>query len=89
MCAFYVPNKNDKANDFNFDKNQDFIDKGFIAVRKFNPFIEKWYFLVKNYWNNRREVDRDISGNELFKNLPQNLYIVPSILQLAFRKLIG
>ena len=60
MCGFYFPNMIEKWKDYDFfDKNNsnsrnDYFESSFIASKKNNPLVDKWHYVLKTFWNNRK-----------------------------------
>jgi|LauGreDrversion4_2_1035121.scaffolds.fasta_scaffold974850_1 mannosyltransferase OCH1-like enzyme len=54
MCGFWQPKAIPIGKDYVFKDRDDYFENWFIATTKNNPIIEKWHFLVKKYWDNRK-----------------------------------
>ena len=90
MCGFYLDDKIERWNDYFFDKGQDFFESAFIASKKNNPLIRKWHYILKEYWNNRIHLDKEILNHPLFKDLPRKFFSADYLtIHVAFRKIIG
>jgi hypothetical protein len=90
MCGFYLPGKIEKWKDYNFEKGEDFFESAFIASKKNNPIIAKWHLVLKEYWNNRVYLDKNILNHELFKDLPRNFFSADYLtIHVSLRKLLG
>ena len=46
MCGFYMPNMIEKWYDYDFKNGEDYFENAFIAVKKNNPLIDKWHFVM-------------------------------------------
>ena len=52
LCGAYNKNWHSTWNVYDF-KGIDFLEVAFLASKKNNPFMDKWYYIIKKYWDHR------------------------------------
>ena len=56
LCGFYYYNLIGKSvpGEYYFNDKNDYFENWFIATKSNNPLVEKWQFVIKKFWDNRK-----------------------------------